>query len=300
MEDIMANIKLLQEAIQAFANGENEIADKKMRKYFVEQAQEINKKLEEEMESDEEEVCEDVDSDPEESMTDEVGYKLSEEEELDEGMFAPDVNAGGNSVNIGGGSASGQMQTEEDEDPTDDSDFDVDVDVDAAGPAPEGDQWEAIKSAFEDLERMFDEIETGSSDSDFGDDEDHDEFGDEDESESEDEFGDVGFGSDKVGEAFQMKSVSAPEKTEKSGVNKKSVVAPNAKSPVEGVKPVTIKDGSVDATDDKFKNSDALDAKVDDNNNVMPNGKHVMKPAKTPKNTAEKSKSVLPTQKPKF
>ncbi|QOI71733.1 putative structural protein [Erwinia phage pEa_SNUABM_47] len=291
----MANIKLLQEAIQAFANGNNEIADKKMRKYFVEQAQEINKKLEEEMESEEEEMCEDINSDPEESMTDEVGYKLDEEEELDEGMFSPDINAGGNAVNIGGGSANGEMQMEEDEHPEDsESDFEDEGSEDSA--SPDADQWESIKSAFEDLERMFDEIEGGDG-VEFEDDQ-SDDFGDAEE--SEDEFGDVQFGDEKVGEAFQMKKVAAPEKTEKAGVNKKSVVAPNAKSPVDGVKPVTIKDGTVDATDDKFENSDALDAKVEDHNNVMDNGKHVMKPAKTPKNTAEKSRSPLPKSQPKI
>ena len=290
----MANIKLLQEAIQAFANGDNEVADKKMRKYFVEAAQEINKKLEEEMDSEEEEMCEDVDTDPEEDMTDDVGYKLNEEEDLEEGMFGSDIGNGA-SVNIGSGSSSGLA--EEDEEPTDDmGSFDGDEGHDM-GAAPDADQWQSIKSAFEDLERMFDEIEGGDgADSD---DDGSDDFQDGEE-ENDSEFDDVQFGDEKVGEAFQMKKVSEPEKTEKSGVNKKSVVAPNAKSPVDGVKPVTIKDGSVDATDDKFENSDAMSVKVEDNNNVMDNGKHVMKPAKTPKNTAEKSKSVLPTSKPKF
>lgn len=284
----MANIKLLQEAIQAFANGDNEVADKKMRKYFVEAAQEINKKLEEEMDSEEEEMCEDVDTDPEEDMTDDVGYKLNEEEDLEEGMFGDhSVNEADADVFVSGedgGSA----------------DFDMDDgegSVEVSGSAPDADQWESIKSAFEDLERMFDEIEGGDG-ADF-DDDGSDDFQDGEE-ENDSEFDDVQFGDEKVGESFQMKKVSEPEKTEKSGVNKKSVVAPNAKSPVDGVKPVTIKDGSVDATDDKFENSDAMSVKVEDNNNVMDNGKHVMKPAKTPKNTAEKSKSVLPTSKPKF
>lgn len=279
----MANIKLLQEAIQAFANGDSEVADRKMRKYFVETAQEINKKLSEEMDSEEEEMCEDVESGEADDMEEDVGYKLNEEEDLEEGMFGGDIS--GNSVNIGGGLG------EADEDPTDDAGEDFGGDEGhSAGAAPDADQWEEIKDAFDALERMFDEIEGG--DAEFGD----DEFSDEDEGE-EGEFGDVDFGDEHMGESFQMKKVSEPEKSEKAGVNKKSVVAKNAKSPVDGVKPVTIKDGSVDATDDKFENSDALDAKVEDHNNVMDNGKHVMKPAKTPTNTAEKSKSVLPKQK---
>lgn len=274
----MANIKLLQEAIQAFANGDNEVADKKMRKYFVEQAQEINKKLEEEMEAEEEEVCEDVDTDPSEDMTDDVGYKLDEEEELDEGMFG----------------FAGLAEEEEPEAEEADGDFggEDDFSGEEAGAQPDADQWESIKSAFDSLERMFDEIEGGDADFD----DQSDDFGDSEE-ETEDEFSDVDFGAEKVGEAYKMKSVTAPEKTEKAGVNKKSVVAPNAKSPVDGVKPVTIKDGTVDATDDKFENSDALSAKVEDNNNVMDSGKNVLKPVSVPKNTAATSKSPLPKQK---
>jgi len=287
----MANIKLLQEAIQAFANGDNEVADKKMRKYFVEQAQEINKKLEEEMEAEEEEVCEDVDTDPSEDMTDDVGYKLDEEEELDEGMFGVDVG-GGNSVNIGGGSASGLAEEEEEE--SDDFDVDVDVDADESGAQPDADQWESIKSAFDSLERMFDEIEGGDAEFD----DQSDDFGDAEE-ESEDEFSDVDFGEEKVGEAYKMKPVTAPEKTEKAGVNKKSVVAPNAKSPVDGVKPVTIKDGahSDPGTVKSFDTADTLSYTTDDNNNVMDSGKNVMKPAKVQKTTAANSKSPLPKQK---
>ena len=285
----MANIKLLQEAIQAFANGDSEVADRKMRKYFVETAQEINKKLSEEMDSEEEEMCEDVDTGEADDMEEDVGYKLNEEEDLEESMFGGSDFGNGNSVNIGGGSASGQM-TEEDEDQTDDAGDDFGSEEAPAGGAPDADQWEEIKDAFDALERMFDEIEGG--DADFG----EDDFSGDEEGQGDD-FGDVDFGDERVGEAFQMKKVAEPEKSEKAGVNKKSVVAKNAKSPVDGVKPVTIKDGTVDATDDKFENSDAMSVKVEDNNNVMDNGKHVMKPAKTPTNTAEKSKSVLPKQK---
>lgn len=279
----MANIKLLQEAIHAFANGNNEIADKKMRKYFVEQAQEINKKLEEEMEAEEEDG---IDADPEKSMTDETGYKLNEDDDLDEGLLSPDINANGNSINIGG-----DTQMDEGDEHPEDSEFEFDDKSTEGFASPDSDQWESIKSAFEDLERMFDEIEGGDG-VEF-DDEQSDEFDDE----QSDEFGDVQFGDEKVGESYQMKKVAEPEKTENAGVNKKSVVAPNAKSTVDGVKPVTIKNGTVDATDDKFENSDAMDVKVEDHNNVMDNGKHVMKPAKTPKNTAEKSRSPLPKSK---
>lgn len=201
----MANIKLLQEAIQAFANGDNEVADKKMRKYFVEQAQEINKKLEEEMDSEEEEMCEDVDTDPEEDMTDDVGYKLNEGGfEFDDGRgpedWEPDeqMNEADADVFVSGedgGSADFDME-------------DGEGSVEVSGEAPDADQWESIKSAFEDLERMFDEIEGGGAD--FEDDE-SDDFQDGEEA-NDDEFADVQFGDEKVGEAFQMKKVSEPEK----------------------------------------------------------------------------------------
>jgi phage terminase small subunit len=146
-----------------------------------------------------------------------------------------------------------------------------------------------IRGTFDELSKLFDEIQGEDSelevDAEF-----------DDEPEVEDEFADVNFGEDEMHESIKLKPVQEPQKTEKEGVNKKSPVASNAKSPVEGVKPVRIKDGSVDVTDDKFKNSDAETAKVEDNNNILSSGKDVMKPAKTPKNTAEKSKSVLPKQ----
>jgi hypothetical protein len=109
-----------------------------------------------------------------------------------------------------------------------------------------------------------------------------------------DEFSDVSMGDEKFGESYKMKPVAAPEKSEKAGGNKKSPVAPVAKSPVDGVKPVQIKNGTVVTSDKEFKNSDTESVKVEDNNNVMDSAKGMMKDVKVPKHTAEKSRSPLP------
>lgn len=289
----MANKKLLQEAIQAFANNEKDLATKKMRKYFLEAAQEINKELEEafeeeecelsesedeQSEEDESDICEDFSSDPSQGLTGEIQYDLSEEDESEE-------------VEEFGAEEDGEDGVEE-----------FGAEEEEVDGVPSGDEWESIKDAFADLEDLFDRI---GGESDFDVDAESNEIGDEEEevdfdmgSDDEDEFADVGFGTDKVGEGYKMKSVAKPANTaEKS----KSPVAPNAKSPVDGVNPVKIKDGTVTLNDgDKLKNKDAETAKVDDMNNVMDSAKGMMKDAKKPKNTAEKSRSPIPKNAPKF
>lgn len=288
----MANKKLLQEAIQAFANNEQDLATKKMRKYFLEAAQEINKELEEAMEEEEcdlseaeeeeEEVIEeDFNTDPSQGLTGEIQYDLSEEDESED-----DEVAEFGAEEDGAGGAEEEFGAEE-----------------VSGDAPSGDEWESIKDAFADLEDLFDRI---GSEGDFDLDPESNEMGDAEEEVDfdmgqdgeEEEFGDVQFGSEKFGEGYKMKSVAKPSNTaEKS----KSPVAPNAKSPVDGVAPVKIKDGTVTLNDgDKLKNKDAETAKVDDMNNVMDSAKGMMKDAKKPTNKAEKSRSPLPKSAPKF
>lgn len=293
----MANIKLLQEAIQAFANGEDALADKKMRKYFVEAAQEINKQLEEEMEEEldeateeceEEEVIEeDFNTAPDQSLNGEIQYALDEADEVE-----TDVDAEAESF--------------------DDADDKVDVDVDSeteteseveSDDVPTGDEWASIKDAFAGLSQMFQDISGEGEDIDFDDSESEDgvDMDIDVDADGEDEYADVDFGEKQFGESFQLKKVGEVDKKEKAGVHDKSPVAKNAKSPVDGVAPVKIKDGTVVTNDgDLLKNKDAETAKVEDHNNVMDNGKNVMKPAKTPKNTAEKSRSPIPKNAPKF
>lgn len=288
----MANKKLLQEAIQAFANNEKDLAAKKMRKYFLEAAQEINKKLEEEMEEEcdlseadeseeiEDEVIEeDINGDMDSGLTSEIQYTLDEEEEEESEDVSVSADDGEESI-----------------------DFDAEESEGGEDVSLSGDEWESIKDAFSDLEAMFDRID---GDGDFDVDAEGDSVGDDEEevdfdidAGGEDEFADIGFGDEKVGEGYKMKPVSKPSNE---AAKSKSPVAPNAKSPVDGVAPVKIKDGTVVTNDgDLLKNKDAETAKVEDMNNVMDSAKGMMKDAKKPKNTAEKSRSPLPKSQPKF
>ena len=286
----MANKKLLQEAIQAFANGEKELADKKMRKYFVESAQEINKQLEEEAdmeecdlaesedEDDGEVIEEDIHSGQSQDLTGEIQYALGE---------AEDEEVEGSEEEIGVDGSEEEVE-----------DFSSEEEVDGAD-LPTDDQWASIKDVAASLGRMFDEI-SGEGDLDL--DAEGDDFGAEEEiadfdAEGGDEFGDVSFGEEKFGEAYKMKSVAKPSND---AAKSKSPVAPNAKSPVDGVAPVKIKDGTVTVVDDSFDGKDSESAKVDDMNNVMDNAKGMMKDVKKPANKADKSKSVVPSKAPKF
>lgn len=282
----MANMKLLQEAIEAFANGEQDVADKKMRKYFVEQAQEINKELEESMDDEEcpedgeEKIDEDFNMSPDQGLNGEIQYSLGEEDE----------DAG-----VGDGN---------EEDVEFNADVDgTDVEVSGEEEAPSEDQWASIQDAFRGLQKMFDEISGG--DVELG----NDEFGAEEPAGDEfgaeepagDEFGDVQFGDEKFGESFKMKNVGEVDKKEKAGVNAKSPVASQAKSPVQGVAPVKIGKSSTPVVDDKFDGVDTESHTTpDDMNNVMDSAKGMMKDVKKPANNPAKSRSPLPKSTPKF
>lgn len=281
MEDIMANLKLLQEAIAAFANGEQDIADKKMRKYFVEQAQEINKKLEESMEDeesiededveDEEKLDEDFDVQPDAGLNAEIQYTLGEEDESaeDEVEISADADA--------------------------DGEDDVDVDVKADAEVPSEDQWESIQDAFRGLQQMFDEIGDGEVDLDS--DEEVEDSEEEVGVDGDDEFADIEFGDEKIGESFKLEKVAPVDKKEKAGTHTKSPVAPEAKSPVDGVEPVkfakkTDQAPLVDLDDKSVLPKDNLD--------LGKNARGEMKDVKEPKTTASKSKSPLSKAQPKL
>lgn len=280
MEDIMANLKLLQEAIEAFANGEQDVADKKMRKYFVEQAQEINKELEESMDEeecevevkDEEKLDEDFDVQPDAGLNAEIEYTLGEEDESAEEEVEFSADADGE---------------------------EVDAEAEVGAEVPSEDQWESIQDAFRGLQQMFDEI--GGDEVDLGSEDDvevgaEEEFGADGE-ESEDEFADVQFGDEKVGESFKLKQVAAVDKKEKAGVNTKSPVAPEAKSPVQGVAPVKFAKASEKQVDYDFENEDAMSHTDED---LGKNARGEMKDVAKPKNTASKSRSPLPKSQPKI
>lgn len=265
----MANLKLLQEAIQAFANGEQEIADTKMRQYFIEAASDINKKLEEEMDEEvddcDEEMMEDFSMSPSQGLTDEIQYPMDEEVEEPVGDSEVDFQA--------------------------DADVDGnDVDISGTAEVPTADQWADIQDAYRGLQQMFDEISGG----------DEVELDDE-QPEEGGEFDDVQFGDEKVGESYKMKDAPSVDKTEKAGVNTKSPIASNAKSPVQGVEPVKIGKNTTPVVDDTFDGADAESFTTPrDNDNVLAKATDVMKDAKQPKNTATKSSSVLPKKAPKF
>lgn len=278
----MANLKLLQEAIEAFANGEQDVADKKMRKYFVEQAQEINKELEESMDEeecevevkDEEKLDEDFDVQPDAGLNAEIEYTLGEEDESAEEEVEFSADEGGEEVEAG-------------------------AEEEVGAEVPSEDQWESIQDAFRGLQQMFDEI--GGDDVDLGS-EDEVEVGAEEEfgadgEESEDEFADVQFGDEKVGESFKLKQVAAVDKKEKAGVNTKSPVAPEAKSPVQGVAPVKFAKASEKQVDYDFENEDAMSHTDED---LGKNARGEMKDVAKPKNTASKSRSPLPKSQPKI
>ncbi len=268
----MANLKLLQEAIEAFANGEQDVADKKMRKYFVEQAQEINKELEESMDEeecevkDEEKLDEDFDVQPDAGLNAEIEYTLGEEDESAEEEVEFSADADGE---------------------------EVDAEAEVGAEVPSEDQWESIQDAFRGLQQMFDEI--GGDEVDLGS-EDEVEVGADGE-ESEDEFADVQFGDEKVGESFKLKQVAAVDKKEKAGVNTKSPVAPEAKSPVQGVAPVKFAKASEKQVDYDFENEDAMSHTDED---LGKNARGEMKDVAKPKNTASKSRSPLPKSQPKI
>ncbi|EOR9073836.1 hypothetical protein FOI42_RS01850 [Escherichia coli] len=280
----MANLKLLQEAIEAFANGEQDVADKKMRKYFVEQAQEINKELEESM--DDEECCdeddkeekleEDFDVSPDAGLNSQIEYSLGEEDKSAE----DDIE-----FQAGEEDSEGEVGAEGEE-------------------VPSEDQWASIQDAFRGLQQMFDEI-SGEGEVDLdaeepvgGEEEVDLEVGSED---GGDDFADVQFGDEKVGESFKLKAVADVDKKEKAGANTKSPVASQAKSPVQGVAPVKIAKNSTPVVDDKFDGVDTESHTVpEDMNNVMDSGKGVMKDVKKVTTGSSKSRSPLPKSQPKF
>lgn len=286
----MANKKLLQEAIEAFANGDKAVADKKMRKFFVETAQEINRELEEEMEQDLDEseeldecddaelVEEDINTAPDQDLNQDVQYSLGEADHSDDVADADvDVDVDG----VDGADA-------------------VDVDVDADSDDVPEDKWSSIRDAFAGLAKAFDEIAADESDvvdvegEDFGDESADVDLDIDADVDGSDDFSDVSFGDEKVGEGYKMKNVTKPAND---AAKSRSPVAPNAKSPVPGANPVKIKDGTVTVVDDKFTTKDTLKPKIEDMNNVMNSDKELMNDVSVKKTTAEKSKSTLPSKK---
>lgn len=281
----MPNIKLLQEAIQAFASGETKAADAKMRKFFVEQAQEINKKFDEAF-----------DGDGQEDLLDDIRYDMDDQDESQEVQFDDGKGWDGweaQDENIPVREAEDEDEFESDvevETPAGEDEVSVDAEVES-GEAEDKGTWTAIQGAFEELAELFKELD-GKSDDEF---EDEEEISVSDEDGSDDEFSDIDFGSDvKESAAGRLKKVASPAMKEEGGVNDKSPVAKRAPAFVDGVSEVKIKDGTVDlkTTEDKM-----TDVDVTDNDNTMDNAKSLMKNVKEPKNSATTSKSPVAKRK---
>lgn len=259
----MANIKLLQEAIQAFASGETKAADAKVRKFFIEQAQEINKKFEKEMN-------ESLDGGQQSDFEDEVEFKF------DDGKGSEGWEAYDDEINEAEEKETSEFEPE--------SSDELSVEVDSVEePKSEEDPWEGIKDAFDELESLFAELEGDVS-------------GEEEvevQSDEGSEFDDVDFGDESFRESVEagrMKKVVEPKEK---AADSRSPVAGQPEAFVKGVEPVDIKDGSVDIkTTENSTTMSQVD--VDDNDNVMDNAKGLMKNVKEPKTTPEKSRSPLP------
>lgn len=283
----MPNIKLLQEAIQAFASGETKAADAKMRKFFVEQAQEINKKFDETF-----------DADGQQDLLDDIRYDMddgdesSQDVQFDDGKGWDGWEAQDENVPVR--EAEGEEEEFEDEVAVDSPEGEDEVSVDAEIESGEGEDkgtWTAIQGAFEELAELFKELD-GKSDDEF---EDEEEVSVSDEDGADDEFSDIDFGSDvKESAAGRLKKVASPAMKEEGGVNDKSPVAKRAPAFVDGVSEVKIKDGTVElkTTEDKM-----TDVDVTDNDNTMDNAKSLMKNVKEPKNSATTSKSPVAKRK---
>ena len=274
--------KKMQKALLAFINEDVDQAKKLLRQVFIESAQKVNKELEESFDAEEEELSEDVDQDPEADLEGEVEYKLDEgwgDEPMQEAEESPVPE---------------QEPVDEfgAEEPADDFPMGDESADEHAAEEVEGDEYKQYQVLIDELSEIFDKLQSGGE-SEVDIDQPEDGFAEE-EPEAEGEFDDVPMGDSKFGESYKMKPVAAPEKSEKAGGNKKSPVAQVAKSPVDGVKPVQIKNGTVVTSDKEFKNSDTESVKVEDNNNVMDSAKGMMKDVKVPKHTAEKSRSPLP------
>lgn len=288
----MANKKLLSEAIEAFINRDEEVAAKKLRAFFVESAQEINKKMEEDFDADsaadgEEDLSEDLNADPQQSFTEEVGFSLDEEkdEDADADTDAVDFSddAGVDAVEAGDEFADAAGD---------------DVAADADVEKPEGvepEDWQSIKDAMSGLEALFAEIYNSQEEGVDVADQEADEA---DADAAGDDFDGVDFGAEKVGESFKLKNVPAVDKTEKGDVQKKAAGVPgNAKAAVAGVKPAMPANNTEKVNDKSFDNKDHEAVKVENNDNILKSDKDIQKPVKAPKNAAVSAKSQVPARK---
>ena len=260
----MANINKLVKAFEAFNNKNQTVATQLFRSFFVESAQEINSKLDEEDFGDAD-MGDDLESD--------VGYPLdeSDDDQDDLDVDSADIDRPADDFPIGD-------DQEQDADVDSEPEFD-DADVDAE-PTPEtdvpdADEWAEITAAYDDLAALFADMGVTPDADDNADEEDGDDvFGadadaaeptdgldfDEPESDEEDPL---------LGEDYGF-DVPAFDNTDKAS-STDSVVADQVEPVVDGVGVVEIKSTKTEPVNPSVK--------VDDKSNIQKTGKDIYRPA---------------------
>lgn len=264
----MAKMDNLMKSFEAFINNDTKAATQMFREFFIESAVEINKDLENKLN-------ESFGGDPEADLEEEVVAEAFGEDEFgageDEGEPADEF----------GGDEFGEDEGE----PADDFGGETD-DAAPEGELPTPEQWANVNDKFDELEALFDELggdDFGAEEEpagDFG----GNEFGAEDEL----QFGD----DEELDESFQMKAVKDPGMGKETDADKgaKSCLAKQPKSPM-GVKASDgwTKDGTVTGSNDKADYTDTETPKVEDQNNVMDNGKKAYKKHAEPNMKSEEA-----------
>ena len=259
----MANINKLVKAFEAFNNKNQNTATQLFRSFFVESAQEINSKLDEEDFGDAD-MGDDLESD--------VGYELAEDadgevdpELQDQDVDPSDIDRPADEFPIGDDQDSatdGEVEPEQD----------FDVAADEPTDVPDADEWAEITAAYDDLAALF--ADMGVTPDTDADDEDDDVAADVDdvqpvddeldldepESDEEDPFLGEDYGFD-VPEIDNSDPASAT----------KSVVADQAEPVVDGVDVVEIKSTKSELADPVVKTSDK--------SNIQKTGKDIYRPA---------------------
>lgn len=274
----------LMESVQAFVDNDLERASRLYREYFLETAQRINREIEESA------VNEEFGGDMGGSLCGEVGYPLEEEEDEfavadDDGVdeFAADVTDDVNDE-LAGGDEFG-----------DESEGEGEVEM------PTEDEWREISDHIDELTALFNEMGAGTDEvpDDFGGEGESEEDESEDEAAGDESFDDIEK-DEQLGESADMFAVSQPEM--KDAVVDKTPMAPNAKSPVDGVKPVVVKDGTVTDKPTGSIPAPKTPVKQENNDNRSRNGKGVykkatQKPAASKETTADNTKSTIQPRK---
>lgn len=278
----MANINKLVKAFEAFNNKNPTAATQLFRSFFVESAQEINSKLDEEDFGDAD-MGDDLESD--------VGYELDEaasdevDPELqDQDVDPADIDRPADDFPIDG--EQGDDEVGADQEFGADDEFGADADAEPTE-VPDADEWAEITAAYDDLAALFadmgvtpdnDEVDASGEDE-FGADQPEADGLEFDEPVADDEdplLGeDYGFDVPEFNNADQASST-------------KSVVASQATPVIDGADVVEIK-----STKSELGNPAV---KVDDQSNIQKTGKDIYRTASEPGATKDTTSSKSPVR----